>query len=125
MRYFEEVSLWKIILLNIVVGLLMATPVLFCLIFMFGLFSTPTVIERLIGLGIFGGIIFFILFANFLLWKLCRNKNTMNEHKGKSKRRITTLIKLFLIVVTLLLTAGSFFVPGINELWLKLNGWWF
>lgn len=119
MKYFKEIKLWKIILLNIVVGFLLSTPVLFGLIFFSGLFSPPTITDQLIGLCIFFAVLFTIVFSNFLLWKF--NKKQFDKNM---KNKITSL-KLLLLLVIIVVTIGSFFIPIISNLWLKFNSWWF
>lgn len=122
MKYFKEIKLWKIILLNIVVVFLLSTPVLFGLIFFSGLFSPPTITDQLIGLCIFLAVLFTIVFSNFLLWKF--SKKQLDKNMKNKNNKITSL-KLLLLLVIIVVTIGSFFIPIISNLWLKFNGWWF
>ena len=123
MRYFKEIKLWKIISLNIIIGLLLSGPFLVGLVLLFGLFRKPSLIEQMQGLGISIGILFAIFILNFLLWQFGKEKGITVDNKQVSGKKF--FMKIIITIVALLITIGSFFIPGMNRLWLKLNGWWF
>lgn len=53
MRYFKEIALWKIILLNVVIGAFMSVPLLYGLLLLCGLFGRPQdTDEKIIGIFI-------------------------------------------------------------------------
>lgn len=117
MRYFEEIKLWKIVLLNICIGFLMSTPTLIGLILFFGSSGPPIMTEQIVGLGILIGIIFIIFLSNFILWNV--SKKNLKSNKANRNTKINFL-KLALILSILILSVGSFFIPGILDMWLKL-----
>ncbi|WBW96369.1 hypothetical protein [Oceanirhabdus sp. W0125-5] len=119
MRYFKEIPLWKIILLNIIVGLSMSGLLFIGCVFFFGLFSTPTINERLIGLFIFSFILFVIILSNLLLYKLQKKQPSQSIMINNK----LSFLKLILLLIILIFSAGSFFL--LPDLWIKLNGWWF
>lgn len=120
MRYFKEIAFWKIVLLNIIVGLCMSAPFLIGLLYCFGFFRPPTTGEQLLGILIFVFILSIILLSNFLLWKF--GKKQYNENK-KNENIHKKTVKIIVILVILFLTIGSFFV--LPDIWLIFNGWWF
>jgi len=122
MRYFKEIALWKIILLNIVVGALMSGPFMLGIIALVGIFTPPTVESKIAGILIFLFIIIVIVSSNYLLWKYGKKKYSGNtENEGKSRN--ITLLKLILIVTLLIITLASFFV--FPNVWSRFNSWWF
>jgi len=122
MRYFREITIWKILLLNIVVGMLMSGPFMMGIVLLNGMFTASTVDDKIAGVFIFLLIISVIIFSNYLLWKYGRKKYDVDiENEGKRKNII--LFKVMLIVIILLIALGSFFI--LPNIWSIFNSWWF
>ena len=120
MRYFKELALWKIILLNIVVGLCMSGPFILGIIYSFGLFTSPSPKERILGILIFLMILAAILLSNFLLWKFGKKKEI---EPAKEVNKKTLFAKPIILLIILVLAVVSFFV--LPDLWIFFNSWWF
>ncbi len=112
-KYFEQVQIYKIIILNIILGIIASYPVMLASLFMFGLFVKPTNLERLIGLIILISTILLIIFFNYLLYKI---------DKKKAKNKKIGLYILITLIVIILFT-GSFFI--FPDAWFNIWGFIF
>ena len=120
MKYFKEIALWKIVLLNLIVGICMSGPFLFSLVLTFGIIRGSKFEEKIIGIFIFFIIIILILLANFILWTFANKKITELINKENKK---SSYMKLFIVLIILFMTVASFFVCP--DIWLIFNGGWF
>lgn len=118
-KYFTYVPFMIAVIINILLGMMTSGPFLFGVVFLGGLFSTPTSKERLIGILIILAIIIATIVVNYLTFKICQYKR-QNEIKSVSNRNF---LKGLIIIVIFIVCVMSFYtMPG---LWLWLNGWWF
>lgn len=97
MRYFNEVAYWKIILKNVIVGLLLSPLFLFSYLCfdppkIAGLSIEPTFGEKIIAVILVIFIIAMTILSNYLLWKKSTKKHpdiSINNDK------LTYFLKLF------------------------------
>ncbi len=109
-KYFEQVEVYKIVILNVVLSIIASYPVMLSSLFIFGLFVQPSIIERIIGFIILIATALLIVFFNYLLYKL-------DKKKAKNKKvKLCILITLLIII----LFAGSFFI--FPNAWLNIWG---
>ncbi len=107
-KYFEQVEIYKIIVLNVFLSIIASYPIMLASLFIFGLFVNPSIVERIIGFIILITTVLLIIFFNYLLYKT-------NKKKIKNKR-VELYILITLLVVILL--AGSFFI--FPSIWLSV-----
>lgn len=119
-KYFSYVPVWAAILVNSILGIIASAPFLLAVIFMFGLFKSPTTGERLIGFLIIAGIIAVIFLVNYVVYRFFKKRGAGKRLNIDPGKRIVYGIIVF--VILLLLVLSFFLFP---DLWLFLNGWWF
>ena len=109
MRYFKEIALWKMVVLNTIVGLCMAYPFLIGTIYYFGIFGTAAAVNaKMRGLEIFITIIMIIILANFSLWRLSKRGciESKEDKKVHSGRLIVTMLTLCLMLNVCIITGA-------------------
>lgn len=109
-KYFEQVEVYKIVILNVILSIIASYPVMLASLFIFSLFVKPSLIERIIGFIILISTVLLIIFSNYLLYKL-------DKKKGKNKK-VKLCITITLLIIILL--AGSFFI--FPNVWLNIWG---
>lgn len=112
-KYFQQVEVYKIVILNVILSIIASYPVMLASLFIFGLFVKPTIMERLIGFIIFVSTALLIVFFNYLLYKI-------DKKKAKNKKIKLNIIITLLIII---LQAGSFFI--FPNIWLNIWGFIF
>jgi hypothetical protein len=112
-KYFQQVEVYKIIILNVILSIIASYPVMLASLFIFGLFVKPTIMERLIGFIILVSTALLIVFFNYLLYKI-------DKKKAKNKKIKSNIIITLLIIILL---AGSFFI--FPNIWLNIWGFIF
>lgn len=112
-KYFQQVEVYKIVILNMILSIIASYPVMLSSLFIFGLFVKPTIIERLIGFIILVSTALLIVFFNYLLYKI-------DKKKAKNKKIKLNIIITLLIIILL---AGSFFI--FPNIWLNIWGFIF
>lgn len=112
-KYFQQVEVYKIVILNMILSIIASYPVMLSSLFIFGLFVNPTIIERLIGFIILVSTALLIVFFNYLLYKI-------DKKKAKNKKIKLNIIITLLIIILL---AGSFFI--FPNIWLNIWGFIF
>ena len=106
-KYFKEVEAYKIIILNIVLGLIASLPVMVVSVVLFISDRTPSIIEYLIALIAIITMLLLTIACNYLLYKLTKKK-------VKNKNYKTCILATIIIF---LLCSGIFFafpVPIVN-----------
>jgi len=107
-KYFEQVEVYKIVILNVILGIIASYPVMLSSLFIFGLFVKPTIIERIIGFIILISTALLFIFFNYLLYKV-------DKKKAKNEKVKLCMLITFLIIILL---AGSFFI--FPSIWLNI-----
>ena len=77
--YFNTVKLWKIVVLNIIVGMILSVPLFIGVILIFGLFNPPSITSQLQGTAILLGIIIGIILNNYVLWRMDQRIKKVNS----------------------------------------------
>lgn len=106
-KYFKEVEAYKIIILNIVLGLIASLPVMVVSVVLFISDRTPSIIEYLIALIAIITMILLTISCNYLLYKLTKKKVKNKNYKAC----------ILATVIIFLLCSGIFFafpVPIVN-----------
>ena len=131
MNYFRIVKLWKILTLNIIVGVLVSSPIFIGLIMINGiLFSAPSIEEKLQGYAIITVSILVVILANYILWKAEKKRlnnnlesiNSNGDNHRNSRNRISVWLKVVIVIIVAVIGMMSFMF---EDFWLFLNGWWF
>ena len=73
-KYFEQVEIYKIVILNVILSIIASYPVMLASLFIFGLFVDPSIIERIIGFIILISTALLFVFFNYLLYKIDKKK---------------------------------------------------
>jgi len=119
-NYFKYVPMWLCVITNIILGLGASFTIMMSALFFFGMFETPSVRERIIGVLILLGTVAIILVVNYILYRICRkNKKESKSDVGKKG----TCIRFVVILLIIVILGFSFFISG--DLWAWLNGWWY
>lgn len=119
-KYFAYVPIWLCIIVNAAAGMAFSGLLLCALVYTFGLFSSPSGSERILGILMFAAIIFGIIALNAITFFICK-KVRKSPCDDPNKKKI--IIRALIIAAILALTVLSFFL--LPDLWLLLNGWWF
>ena len=116
MKYLKEVEIWRILILNTFMGLIMSGPFTLSLMIIDG-FNEVGIDSRLIGVCMLLAVTSSILASNYILWKVSKKQNIRRKNIGNM-----LAIKTTSVAMTLGITIGSYFT--MNPIWKAINSWW-